>query len=74
MLKVLLAKCKEALISVLPVTLIVVILHLTPLITLTDRELVIFLISSLGMHSIFSFQYNSAPSMVLCSAMKFLYI
>ncbi len=47
MLKVLLAKCKEALISVLPVTLIVVILHLTPLITLTDRELVIFLISSL---------------------------
>jgi len=47
LLKVLLAKCKEALISVLPVTLIVVILHLTPLITLTDRELVIFLISSL---------------------------
>ena len=47
MLKVLLSKCKEALISVLPVTLIVVILHLTPLIRLTDRELVIFLISAL---------------------------
>lgn len=47
MLKVLLSKCKEALISVLPVTLIVVILHMTPLIRLTDRELVIFLISSL---------------------------
>ena len=47
MLKVLLSKCKEALISVLPVTLIVVILHMTPLIRLTDRDLVIFLISSL---------------------------
>ena len=47
MLKVLLSKCKEALISVLPVTLIVVILHMTPLIALSNRELVIFLISSL---------------------------
>ncbi len=46
MLKVLLSKCKEALVSVLPVTLIVVILHMTPLISLTDRELLIFLISS----------------------------
>ncbi len=47
MLKVLLSKCKEALISVAPVSLIVVILHLTPLISLTNRELLIFLISSL---------------------------
>ena len=47
MLKVLLSKCKEALVSVLPVTLIVVILHLTPLISLSNRELTIFLISSL---------------------------
>ena len=47
MLKVLLSKCKEALISVLPVTLIVVILHMTPLIRLSNRELVIFLISAL---------------------------
>lgn len=46
MLKVLLSKCKEALVSVLPVTLIVVILHMTPLISLTDRELLIFLISA----------------------------
>ena len=46
MLKVLLSKCKEALVSVLPVTLIVVILHMTPLISLTDRELLTFLISS----------------------------
>jgi hypothetical protein len=47
LIKVLLSKCKEALISVLPVTLIVVILHMTPMIRLTDRELVIFLISAL---------------------------
>ena len=47
MLKVLFAKCKEAMISVLPVTLIVVILHMTPLIALSNRELIIFLISAL---------------------------
>ena len=46
MLKVLLSKCKEALISILPVTLIVVILHITPLISLTDYELVVFLVCS----------------------------
>ena len=34
-------------ISVLPVTLIVLILHLTPLIALSNRELIIFLISAL---------------------------
>ncbi len=46
MLKILLEKCKEALISVAPVSLIVLILHVTPLISLSDRELIIFLISS----------------------------
>ena len=46
MLKVLLSKCKEALISVLPVTLIVVILHMTPLISLTNHELMVFLACS----------------------------
>ena len=44
MIKVLYSKCKEAMISVLPVTLIVLILHLTPLIALSNRELIIFLI------------------------------
>ena len=47
MLKVFLSKCREALISVLPVTLIVVILHMTPLISLTDFELGVFLVCSL---------------------------
>jgi len=47
LIKVLLSKCKEAMISVLPVTLIVLILHLTPLIALSNRELIIFLISAL---------------------------
>lgn len=46
MLKVLLSKCKEAFISVLPVTLIVVILHMTPLISLSNYELTVFLICS----------------------------
>lgn len=46
MLKILLSKCKEALVSVLPVTLIVVILHMTPLISLTNYELAVFLICS----------------------------
>lgn len=36
-------KIKEALISVLPVTLIVVILHFTPLVSLTNYELIVFL-------------------------------
>ena len=47
MLKVLLSKCKEATVSVLPVSLIVVILHMTPLIALTNFELMVFLISTL---------------------------
>ena len=47
MLKVLLSKCKEAMTSVLPVCLIVVVLHMTPLISLTNHELSVFLACSL---------------------------
>lgn len=43
----LLNKIKEALISILPVTLIVVILNFTPLINLSGHEILIFLICSL---------------------------
>lgn len=46
MLKILLHKCKEALISVFPVTLIVLLLHLTPLVTLSAKELLVFLCSA----------------------------
>lgn len=44
--KALFAKIKEALISVLPVSLIVVALYFSPLVSLTDTELIVFLISS----------------------------
>ncbi len=40
-------KIKEALISVLPVTFIVLILYFTPLVSLTNYELVVFLISAI---------------------------
>lgn len=43
----LLAKIKEALISVLPVTLIVIILNFTPLVNFTDKEIIVFVISAL---------------------------
>ena len=46
MLKILLKKFQESLISVLPVTAIVFILNFTPLIMLTTKELITFLISS----------------------------
>lgn len=46
MLKVLLTKLKESLISVLPVALIVVVLNFTPLIDLTSEELIAFLVSA----------------------------
>ena len=44
--KALFAKIKEALVSVLPVSLIVAILYFSPLVSLTDTELIVFLISS----------------------------
>ena len=47
MLRILLEKWRESLISVLPVTVIVVLLHFTPLITLTNLELGVFLLSAL---------------------------
>ena len=43
----LISKIKEALISILPVTLIVTILNFTPLINLTLHEVTIFLVCSL---------------------------
>lgn len=45
--KVLYIKLREALISVLPVTLIVVLLNLTPLVSFSNTETVVFLISAL---------------------------
>lgn len=46
MLKVFFEKLKEAVISVLPVTLLVGVLNFTPLISLTTREIIVFLGSS----------------------------
>ena len=46
MLKILLLKCREALISVLPVTVIVALLNFTPLVALSGLELAVFLISA----------------------------
>ena len=46
MRKQLFGKIKEALISVLPVTLIVIILYFTPLVNLTSQELIAFIISA----------------------------
>ena len=45
--KALLLKLREALISVLPVSMIVLLLNLTPLLNFTARELIIFIGSSL---------------------------
>jgi hypothetical protein len=47
MLRQFFAKFKESLTSILPVTLIVVILYFTPLISLSGRELCIFVISAI---------------------------
>ena len=47
MFKILLKKFQESLISVLPVTVIVLILNFTPLVTLSATELITFVISSL---------------------------
>lgn len=44
--KALFAKIKEALISVLPVSVIVAVLYFSPLVSLTDTEFVVFLVSS----------------------------
>lgn len=47
MFKALLLKLKESAISVLPVTLIVLLLHFTPLVSLSTDETVVFLLSAL---------------------------
>ena len=49
MFSALLNKIKEAFISVLPVALIVVILHFTPLINLTNSELITFIVSAIAL-------------------------
>ncbi|MDE6660406.1 MAG: DUF1538 domain-containing protein [Anaeroplasmataceae bacterium] len=46
MLKLLWVKIKEALMSVLPVTAIVIILYFTPLVSLTNYELIVFIVSA----------------------------
>ena len=46
MLKSLFEKLKEAMISVLPVVLLVLIVYFTPLVAFTSQELVVFLISA----------------------------
>lgn len=46
MLKILLGKLKEALLSVLPVTAIVFVISLTPLVSLQDGELIVFAVCS----------------------------
>ena len=47
LVKALFAKIREALVSVLPVSLIVAVLYFSPLVSLTDTELIVFLVSSL---------------------------
>ncbi|MBE6594754.1 MAG: DUF1538 domain-containing protein [Ruminococcaceae bacterium] len=46
-MKILLLKCKEALISVFPITAIVMLLNLTPLVEVSGTETAVFLLSSL---------------------------
>ena len=47
LLKILFKKVNEALVSVIPVTLIVFLLNLTPIVNFTATEMAVFLISSL---------------------------
>ena len=49
MLKILLSKFKEAVTSVLPVTLIVLIVSFTPAVNLTGTETAAFVISAIGL-------------------------
>lgn len=46
-MKQLLLKLKESLISVFPITLIVILLNLTPLVNLTNKELIVFIVSAI---------------------------
>ena len=47
MLKILLVKLREAFVSVLPVTAIVMLLNLTPLVDFSARENIVFAVSAL---------------------------
>lgn len=47
LLKILMKKVSEALISVLPVTAIVFLLNLTPIVNFSGKEMAVFLVSSL---------------------------
>lgn len=49
MLSALLEKLKESFVSVFPVALIVVVLHFTPLVNLTNAELITFVISAIAL-------------------------
>ena len=49
MLKILLSKLKEAVVSVLPITVIVLIISFTPLANLTTAETVAFSVSAVGL-------------------------
>ena len=49
MLRVFYAKIKESALSVLPVTLIVLLLHFTPLVRFSQREIVVFLIAAVAL-------------------------
>ena len=49
MFKILLSKMKEALISVLPVTVIVLVISFTPLVNLSVTETVAFAVSAVGL-------------------------
>ena len=43
----LITKIKESLFSVLPITIIVVLLDLTPLVDFTNKEIIVFIISAI---------------------------
>ena len=62
MFSALLNKIKEALISVLPVALIVVILLFTPLINLTDSELITFIVSAIALVIGWGFSHSARIS------------
>ena len=48
--KQLLLKIKEALVSVLPITLFVIILNFTPIINFSQKEMLVFVFSSSTIH------------------------
>ena len=49
MVKVFLEKLKESTMSVLPVAFLVLVMNFTPLISLTTKEMIVFLVSSVAL-------------------------